>query len=439
MKILTKKGMALLTTLLFLGLVSVPATDGRAIGVGKTKTFLRDKFDESVIYIEAPSHYDYGLRVGRQNHLQYKIINFLARFIKNCKISEKEIQDQINDMEYYCPFLLKELKGLSAGCNIKLERLVYLQMTLSNIFGRCLSNQCTVTLSSGKATKNNETFLTQNIDTKTGEISRISERILRPLITLRPKVVKINTLCYKYVYLGIPVLWEFPLMNEEGLGFGGTGLILTKNESRYIDEGQGVSTFMLERLTMMTCKNVSEVANLWKNTERASGTYREFPHHFDNSMSVWCDKEGGILVIEQTHNHIITVFGNSTDITGTKEGILWSANHHQWLDPNLTGSVFRNENLPSYIRADRARELLEENYGNITIDVCKSIVRDYKGGWDKDKRDSADICRISDEKYPSMTNFAWIIQPKSLCIYWTRGPPHRYRFIKKDLSRIFGE
>jgi len=433
-----KKMLVICIISLLFGTALMPAVDSDIVDTENTNMFFNDESEESVIYLEASSLYDYGLRVGRQFHIQYKLLDILSRFIKNYKICEKEIEDQINNMEHYCPFFLEELKGLSVGCNIKLEKLVSLQMSLSNVLSRSFSNQCTVTLSSGKATKNNETFLTQNIDTKTGDISRIHERILRPLITLRPKVVRINTLRYRYVYLGIPILMEFPLLNEKGLGFGGTGLILTKNKSRYIDEGPGISTYMLERLTMMTCKNVSEVANLWKNIERASGTYKKFLHHWDNSISAWCDREGGILLIEQTHNHIITVFGNSTEITGALEGVLWTANHHQWLDPNLTGSIFRNENLPSGMRANRSREILEENYANITIDVCKSIVRDYKGGWDKDKRDSADICRISDEKYPMMTNFAWIIQPKSLTIYWTRGPPHKYRFIKHDFSKIFG-
>ena len=134
---------------------------------------------------------------------------------------------------------------------------------------------------------------------------------------------------------------------------------------------------------MMTCKNVSEDAKLWKNNQRASGTYRTWPHFWDNSMSVWRDQEGGILMVEQTHNHILTVFGNSTEITGAPEGMLWHANIHQWLDPNLTGSMFREDARSSPLRADRAYELLMDNYGNITLDVYKGITRDHGGGYDR--------------------------------------------------------
>ena len=433
---ITRKTLTMFVIFLLLGIILVPIINSESVNVKNINISTDDKPETSLTNFEASSLYDYGLKTGKQFYVQYKLLNILAGLSKNNNIDEKDIEDQINIMEKNYPFFLEELKGLSAGCNIKLERLVSLQMFFSNVFGESFSNQCTVTLSTGNATKNNQTFLTQNIDTKKWDITRLTERILRPLITLRPRL-SINTIRYRYVYFGLPILWEFPLMNEKGLGFGGLGLILTKNESRYIDEGPGISTYMLERLTMMTCKNVTEVSNLWKNMERASGTYRTFPHHWDNSISAWCDREGGILLIEQMHDQILTVYGNSTDITNAPEGILWHANHHQWLDPNMTGSALQDENLPSYLRAERAREILEEEYGNITIDVCKEIIRDYKGGWDKNKRDSADIGRIADEKYPSMTMFSWIIQPKNMKIYWTRGPPHIYRFVERDYSKIF--
>ena len=105
--------------------------------------------------------------------------------------------------------------------------------------------------------------------------------------------------------------------------------------------------------TMMTCKNVSEVAQLWKNMERASDKSKKGFNRWDFSTSVWCDREGGVLTIEQTHNHIITVFGNSTEITGAPKDVLWHAAHHQWLDPNQTGSVFPDEYPSSALRAER--------------------------------------------------------------------------------------
>jgi hypothetical protein len=158
---------------------------------------------------------------------------------------------------------------------------------------------------------------------------------------------------------------------------------------------------------------------------------------YDGSSSCFCDREGGILIIEQTHNYIITVFGNSTEITGASEGILWHANHHQWLDPNLTGSVYPNEYPSSGLRAERTHELLNDAYGNITLETCKTIARDHGGGFDMNGKDSGDICRHPDNASSKITAFSWIIMPKDLTVFWTHTSPCKGIFFKHDFSKIF--
>ena len=136
-------------------------------------------------------------------------------------------------MEQYCPTFLEELKGLSAGTNIKLDKLLILQNRLYSLF----EGQCTVTLSTGPATKNNGTFLTFNID---GGFNGIKEIILsyifHVVLTLRFWVVRVNTDEYKYTFWGIPILYELPFFNEEGLGWGSPGTVVTKDKNRTIDK-----------------------------------------------------------------------------------------------------------------------------------------------------------------------------------------------------------
>ena len=226
-------------------------------------------------------------------------------------------------------------------------------------------------------------------------------------------------------------------MNDKGLGVGCNGIRLSND--RPIDEGDGISNYWLERYTMLTCSNVQEVATLWEASERASGRYKRWPHMFDNCALGWCDKEDGILIIEQMHDNFIAVFGNNTDTTKTREGVLWHANHHQWLDPNATGSVFPFEYPSSQKRAERALELLNssQNYGNITLDVCMDIMRDHEGGTDPNGKDSSDICRHPDDDDPGITMFSWIIQPKDMKVYLTHGPPCRRRYIEYNFTEIF--
>ena len=52
--------------------------------------FFLEKSDLSICYLEAPSLYDYGLKVGKQFRTQYKLLNILANFIKNDKADEED-------------------------------------------------------------------------------------------------------------------------------------------------------------------------------------------------------------------------------------------------------------------------------------------------------------------------------------------------------------
>jgi hypothetical protein len=392
---------------------------------------------DSIINIKASSSYEYGLEAGKLLKKEYRLIdNILARFTKKIDVSQENIENQIKYMGQNYPFFLEELRGLSASTNIKLDRLIFLQNKLYSLF----DGECTVTLATGKATKNNETFLTFNIDSSVDGIRDILfSTIIHRIFSLKCWIVRINTMEYRYAFWGIPILYELPFLNEKGLGWGSPGTLFTKNESRHIDEGPGIATMLLDELAMMTCKNVSEVASLYKNFERASPSQKDtgWFHMYDGSTSCFCDSEGGILAIEQTHSYIITVFGNSTDITGAPEGILWHTNHHQWLDPNLTGSIYPNENPSSGFRAERAHELLEQYYGNITLDVCKKITTDHGGGYNKNGKDSGDICRHPDKYASKVTAFSWIIMPKELTVYWTHTSPCKGIFWKHDFSKIF--
>lgn len=287
------------------------------------------------------SFFENGVTAGRQYRVLYRFLDVCAGVKLSSRVSDEEIREHLGLLEEQYPFFFEELRGLSFSTHIQMERLVALQWFFMTQFG----GACTTTLSTGDATKFNETFLTQNYDMTIDFNQCPLLSLVGCFFVLRNcHIVRTNTLRYRYVYWGVPVLYEVPALNEAGLGFGGNGLRLTENESRPIDEGPGLATYMLERLTMMTCKNVSEVAVLWKNTERASSRHGfSYPNFWDNSISMWCDRDGGILSIEQTHTYILCVFGNMTEVTHAQDGILWHANHHQWLDANLTGSVLPDE------------------------------------------------------------------------------------------------
>jgi hypothetical protein len=188
---------------------------------------------------------------------------------------------------------------------------------------------------------------------------------------------------------------------------------------------------------MRSCKNVSEVADLWKNSVRASNKRELFAQDWDYDNYAFCDRENGIIMIEQTHNFLITVFKNSTEITNASESILWHTNHHQWLNPFDTGSILPENKPSSALRASRALELLEKNYGNISLETIKDLTRDHEGGTNKNEKDSSDICRHPDKNESFLTNIAWIIQPNNFTVYWTRGNPCNSNYKAYNLTGIF--
>jgi len=368
-------------------------------------------------YMHPSSSFDYGWRIGKHYGSQYHIINSLARYFKQIKIDERVVEDHLNKVSDLSPSTLNEFKGLSASTHIKLERLVYLHILFSYILG----SRCTSMLATGKATKENDTFLIINLDGGIFLTSLVRMFALH-IWTTRNN----NSNDYRYAFIGIPIILENPLINEKGLGLGQTATIC--NEERYNKnmDRSGVSINSLIRTTMKTCKNVYEAADLWKNTKIDCHKIADEI----NQTTAWCDKEGAILLMEVGPDQIETVFGNSTNITGTKEGILWHAGHHQWLDGRKTGSILPSENISSALNANRAKELLEMNYGDISLDTCKIILRDHG------KEEYGGLCKHPSKKKLVFTACSYIVQPKNLTVYLTQGNPCKRKFWKHDFTKL---
>ena len=379
--------------------------------------------------------YNHGSSIGHRYVHLYRLINFfvnLMHFNYDVGIVESEAHRQKDLIRRYCPEYLEELNGLACATHIDVDRLIELQVFLSSH----LSCECTITASTTPATKYNQTFLTQNWDMP----SSILEFFIWRIFFVKTYYIHHQPSHYRYVFLGIPILYEHPLLNEKGLGWGGTGTPVTSNISRQVDEGDGMPIYLLVRKTMMTCKNVSNVADLWRNTPRASSKHEVLPQDWDYDSYVFCDREGGILMIEQTHSYLATAFGTSTELTGSHEGIVWHTNHHLWLDPLKTGSKPPSEDYKSnasLIRAERARELLEASWGNITLEVCMNLTRDHGGGMNGTTADSADICRHPDHLDETATVLSWIIEPQSFSVYITEGYPCSTPFQHFNFSEEF--
>lgn len=425
-----------------------------SINVDSIDNKLKDEYNNLDVKYCDNENYKFGIDVGDKFSHFYHIIVLTCFNLQTLKNKENlllKANALKEKYQEYAPDLIDEYKGLSESTGIAINKLIATNIFIKSI----IKSGCTTTISTGNATLNNDTFLTQNIDITLKNDNAFLNKLKIPSIAkiLLIKITRMMLKFYflkgsssgnKYMILGLPGIYEHIIMNDKGLGFGCTGLLLTENKSREIDHNiEGIPTKILIKNTLQKCQNVSEVEELWKNTIRSSDKNRISPNDYDFFTTAWCDRDGRILIIEQSHSYLCMVSGNSTDITKSKPNILWHTNYHQWLDPNLTGSQYPGEENQEPLwgivgyRSDRAQELLEFYWGNITLNECINITRDHGGGIDIEDKDSSDICHHPDDKSMCVTTFAYIVQPKNLNIYWTKGSPCKKDFIKHDFSELF--
>jgi len=395
--------------------------------------------ENKIVHIHANSFYDYGYKVG-ELILFNKTLNLFFRALVN-HINKKNRTENL-EIHKYAPFYNEMLNGFSDRLKITLNQALLLQDQISKSLN---SEACTITLSTGPATKNNETFLSQNFDN-----DPLSSLIWFIGLSRIFYIAHIENY-YSYSFIGIPIFLECRILNEKGLGWGGNWICL--NKTRPVDTGKGMFIYELELRTMLGCSTVDEVEDLYRNTNRSSGrnTFPDFgPRQSDNAANGYCDSNGGILVMEQMHSYFIAQNETSTNVPGLEKlqlsnklyhppGILWHTNHHMWLDPMLTGSVLPKGYSSSELRANRCKELLENNYGDIDLKVIKNITKDHGKGFIANQPDSGDICRHSDKYGNGTTMFAWIVEPKKLTIHMTNGRPCCFPYKSYDFTDDFEE
>jgi hypothetical protein len=389
-------------------LVSATESSETKYTINIEQTYANEESEE-VYYIEASSHYNYGKQAA--NRFPYQ----LAENISGTMSSEEEEEIE-NIFDNLSEDFQDEIEGFADEFDITPVKALFLLRAYVSYLP--INDGCTTTLSTKDATlSGDKTYLTQNIDIHKDYVirARIFHRI--------PWIVKITLPSfYKYAVFGLPLIYEIPIINEEGLGFGGN--LIRLKESGEIDNGTGWPTYCLECLAIRTCDNVYEVRDVFKNRNRASGLdenyeRKKYPHHIDSEVTVWCDDNDGIVMIEQMHEYFNAVFEHPDK--PSKKYVLWHANHHQW-NTEPTGSVTTGEYKSSDHRAERSKTIVESNYYLITKDKCEDITKDHRSG-DPSTGDSYDICRHDDGNDDGNTAVAWITDPKDLKVYFCGGQP----------------
>jgi hypothetical protein len=289
---------------------------------------------------------------------------------------------------------------------------------------------CTAGFCGPNASKDKGSYLFWNIDFLGAAL--IIKKIFRLyLVDIKGK--------NSYLAYGIPGFINVPIINEFGLSVVGASIGMKDGG------GNGLSDAEILPLCIERAKDIGEVIDIYKKNKLYS-----FAGISGGSLlnlnTIWADINGGGVAIEHTSHHLH--FALAT------EGILAIANHHQFLDRNLTGSPSPRE-LPliagSYCRLNRMWHLLRQNKGKIELALIKKIMADHKK--EKASIDDDTICvhYWHIKKYLRQGNIkeairtyligktigSLIIEPKKLAIHIASGNPctNPYRFL--SLKEVF--
>lgn len=257
-----------------------------------------------------------------------------------------------------------------------------------------------------------------------------------------------------YLCLGVPGLFGIGILNAQGLS-------CVVNAVGLRDDGPGMSPFELNNTAMETCSTVREAKSIFTENPRQATCAMTLGMLMNWNM-IWADKESSLSVFEYSHNHF-------HEEKAAGDGIIASANHHQFLDRNLTGSFDPETWSPisgSYSRLSRMWRLLRENKGRIDEIRAKEITSDHipdytlldtfgiKREWWEKRIDNSTICAHAWNFFDhlkrleleaafleismSTTLYSIQIQPLKLTTWLTTGHPCRNDPVPIDWGEILG-
>lgn len=373
---------------------------------------------------------NYGYNVGRKYRSLFKVFHPLILNIDKETLFYS--QKHLSTLAQIYPQKLQRLQGLCSALGINIEKL----HSISICLGKLIKVACTNSFITSPATSDGKTYLTWNVDIFSA--SRIFFPFLRLMVVDIPNYKK-------YIGFGAPIMGAIGILNEDGLSYVATavGLIDGNND--------GLLDMEINNLCMEKCSDTNEVIKTYKENklQSISGLTASI---FLNLNCIWGDAKGDGVAIEHSANYL--------HFEKSKSGILAIANHHQYLDRKLTGSVSPDQMRAitgSYCRLTRMWNLLEENYGKVDLKIIKNIVSDHNLDLSgiqnfnfEEPVDDGTICchywnimkyikerkfkRATEAYFIGKTLLSYIIEPNNLLIHRCVGNPCKNHFWTHNFS-----
>jgi hypothetical protein len=267
------------------------------------------------------------------------------------------------------PFV-EEVRGLADGAGISFEEAVLCQARAEA--GRVAEGGCTAFVVQGEATANGQLLAGQNQDLEP-EYADVAI-----LLRVRPNDGRPGALMFTFAgQLG------YSGMNEYGLAHFANALYDAPWRP-------GLPHYPLKRL-MLEQPNVEACVDLLRRYRTCSA-----------ANVVLCDGEGTVQDVEVRPEGIALYHDDHADR-------LVHANHYESRD----FCSYETHSLPdSCPRRDRMRELIQQEWGQITVDTMKALMADHVG-------DPAGICRHGAVNMHSISGY--IAEPMQRLLHVRRG------------------
>lgn len=384
------------------------------------------------VLIRARNRFDFGVRAGRAaGGGTLALVNALSRLSKRSERGREvamAAKARFRQGKDERPESADELRGLALSLGLDAEDLAAARSLACSV----MPTGCTNFGAMSPATDDGQTVVSWNFDVPC---------IFRLLMGRQPMFVRDIAGSIPYVCMGMPAFFGIGILNAEGLACAVNAVGIT-------DKGPGLSPFELNNIAMETCADVSSAAAVFREGPRRI-LKALYAGVLFNWNTIWGDARGGLSVFECSHNHF------HEERAGERASIA-SANHHQFLDRGLTGSVDPLSDpliAGSYSRLARMYSLLDAYHGCINPFAAKLIVSDHipdysvlkeygiEREWWEDKVDDSTICAhpwnmrrhlARGEVYPALeeatvswTVYSFQVRPGSMTIWFTDGHPCR--------------
>ncbi|RJP29299.1 MAG: hypothetical protein C4536_11510 [Actinobacteria bacterium] len=378
-------------------------------------------------------HYELGLRTAALSGGMFKpFITMLAAWARRNHMEYRRLVAEIprrrKILSAVYPDGLRELEGMARGSGIALDDMLAARALSDSIH----MPRCTTFGAVPPSTRGGKTILAWNLDAPFS---------LKMFFGNYPLFVREVKGTIPYLCVGRPWFWNMGILNAEGLGCVVNG-VGTR------DEGDGLTPFELNARAMETCTDVAGAARVFQEGPRQA-TRAMSANMLLNWNTTWSDRHGNLSLFEYSHNHFHRQ-------PAGEDGIMASANHHQFLGRERSGSFDPLEQemiAGSYSRLARAWALLHMYRGKIDPQVAGMIacdhIPDYSllerygigGEWWEEKVDDSTICahawnmkkhlmrgelsKAFMERQWSCTMYSLLVQPRDYVVWFTNGHPCR--------------